>query len=345
MAITLADIYQSANISLVPETFAARQAAVTAISDALTDEQSLTLTRFYYGLPVNEEAREWLRTEMAKSDGMFSLVQREREVAVIAEAILWAAASASDEFAATAVVSAAANHTRRPLVNAVQLSSFEAALKNMARQRRAALTFKFKPMAPSIVTGPDFSAVASLPAAGELYSKANEDLRKGVQAALTETQTAVLKLVEAVKEGQEQGDIMSWLIGGWSRRLGRPFNALSPSVAAVAAGIDLADLTTKVAGPYAAEALLHRVLQQIKPPKGGKVSFLTLGDSVTAEEVSAFTIPNTSSGVADLCPVFTAMSQSAERGPGNWSFGFQKATGIDAKTEFDYGGLALQAMR
>lgn len=345
MAITLADCYQNAKIPATPETFSTRQAAVTAISSSLSHQHSIILTRLYFGLSVSEEGREWFRAEVAKTDPTFSLVQREREVAVLAEAILWTAASAGNPFAATAVVAASAVHTREPLVQTVTLPSFEAALKKMAKREHASLVLKFQPISPSSVAVTEFVAATSLAAAGELYSKASEDLRRSTQTALTASQNALVALADEVKQGREQGDILSWLVGGWSRLLNRPISALGVSLAAVAVGIDLADISLRVQGPYAADALAYRALQGIKPPKGSKLSFQAIGDSATPDQVAHLAISENLKSVADLCPVLTALSQSAERGREGWALAFQKATGIDVKTEFNYAELALQVLR
>jgi hypothetical protein len=344
MTMTLADIYQTANISLQPETFAARQLAVSAIRQALTDEHSVILARFYFGLSVNENDSEWFRSEVAKTDQTFSLVHKEREAAVIAEAILWDATKQDDQFAATVVAAAAISGLRTPIVNVDHIDMFKAALRNMAVRTRTPISTKFKSLPAMTVTAAEFSAAGSLPAAGELYIKGFEELRKSAQVALNETQKALVNAVEELNETREEVDILSWLIGGWSRLLGRPFTSLSLGVAAVAAGIDLADLSGRIAGPFAAPSLIQRVLLPVKKPKAEKVSLLALGDAFSPEDVRALNFSSSLSSIGDLCPVLTALSKRAEIGSGSWTANFEQLTGLGAKSELSFEQLAIQAM-
>ncbi len=344
MAVTLADIYQGANISLQPETFTVRQQAITAMSASLTDEQSVTLTRFYFGLTVSETGSEWFRSEVAKTDSMFSLVQKEREAAVIAEAILWQATQNREEFPATVVASASANGLRVPIVNVSHIDIFRTALKNMAVRERTSLSTDFVPLPASTVTAAEISAATSLSAAGELYARGIEELRRNAHVALSGTQNVLSSVVSELQEAREELDILSWLIGGWSRLLNRPFSDLPPGLAAVAVGVDLADLSKTIAGPHAAASLIRRALLPVKKARGGKTSVLALGNSAPAEDVKALNIKTSITAVSDLCPIFFALSKSAEVGHGAWMTAFEQSTSMTVKAEMEFEHLALQAM-
>jgi hypothetical protein len=342
MAVTLADIYQGANITLQAETFALRQQSVTAMKDALTDEHSAALARLYFGLQVTDADTEWFRSEIGKNDPMFSLVQNGREAAVLSEAILWEAAQGGDAFAGVVVLSTESSGLRVPVVNAQHIVDFRTTLNNMSVRERGLIPTKIKPLSVSTITPEQLTGAASLPAAAALYGQANDELRKATQLAFTETQKILASTVDQLEEGREEVDILWWLIGGWSRLLNCPFNSLSPGTAA---GVDLADLSRRVEGPFAAISLIRRALLPLKKPRGGKVSFASLGDAFTEAEFKSLNICSSLANVGDLCPVLTAISKSAEMGHGAWSTSFEKITGLQAKSDFEVEILALQAMR
>jgi hypothetical protein len=345
MAITLADIYQGANITLQADIFALRRQSVTAMKDALTDEHSTVLARLYFGLQITDEDAEWFRSEVGKNDPMFSLVQNGREAAVLSESILWEAVQGGDAFAATVVLSAESSGLRAPVVNAQHIAAFRTTLNNMAVRERSSIQAKIKSLPPSTITADQFAGAASLPAAAALYGQANDELRKTAQSAFTETQKILASTVDQLEEAREEVDILWWLIGGWSRRLDCPFNSLSPGTAAVAVGVDLADLSRGVEGPFAATSLIRRALLPLKKPRGGKISFASLGDALKEEEFKSLDICSSLTNLGDLCPVLTAASKSAEMGHGAWFTSFEKITGLQAKSDLDVEILALQAMR
>ncbi len=58
-----------------------------------------------------------------------------------------------------------------------------------------------------------------------------------------------------------------WHVGGWSRLLDKPFAELDLGLAAVLAGVDMADMSRSAAGPAATPAILQGLLRQAARPR------------------------------------------------------------------------------
>ena len=61
-----------------------------------------------------------------------------------------------------------------------------------------------------------------------------------------------------------------WYVGGWCRAFDKPFADLDLGLAAVLAGIDMAEMSRSATGPAAAPAIFQRILSSGRRPRPQK---------------------------------------------------------------------------
>jgi hypothetical protein len=344
--LNLADLYQSANISLTAEDFSARQTAFAAFGKTLKEDQVVDLVRLYFSFGETEP--EWFRQGIASTDSRFSFVAHKREAAVLAGGLLFTNLSEGNPFSGIAVLAASIGGKRLPAVSGIDIGSFETSLSNLAvrRQKSHVYTTGFKPLGKTTATKETFSALASLPAVGESVFLANEETHNATKAAFTELQAVAKRLGEDLGEAREEIAMLWWLIGGWSRSLNRSFVEVGTPLSAVSAGFDLADLSIKVHGPYAAEAMFSRLLSAPKKPKKNTYSLAEIGDSATVDVCKQLSLSADASLYADICPLSNSLAKCAEIGKGTaWHQAFTRTSLIDVTLQLSPVEIALQAMR
>jgi hypothetical protein len=137
-----------------------------------------------------------------------------------------------------------------------------------------------------------------------------------------------------------------WHIGGWSRLLEKPFADLAPGLAAVLAGVDLADMSRSAVGPVAAPAILQRTLAAGRKTQNAKITINNAVEALPQDLFDRLKLDHRLSTVPEICPVLTAFAKANEIGPGpTWHTAFAKATKLEAKSAFAPLDLAMQAYR
>jgi len=125
---------------------------------------------------------------------------------------------------------------------------------------------------------------------------------------------------------QEETNVLWWLLGESSRSLKRKFKTFKPSVVALLAGKELADLSILMPGPYAmGSAFLSKVLGK----EDGELAVLeqAITDS-PAEWRKGLTASTQANNAIDLCPILLSIVRSVELGDGNFRAVAEKTCGV-----------------
>ncbi|GJD97659.1 GTPase-associated system all-helical protein GASH [Methylobacterium iners] len=349
-AFNFADSYRAAGLNPGPEILRLRQGPFDALRKGMDPTAATNLTRLYFGLDV-PGGTDWFRDAFGETDSSFSMYDNEREAAVLAAGLLEAGLDDGKSYAGLAPLTAAAAGARTPLVRPELLELAKTALISDAikgRQRSSAnpglLKLPGKSKAPAeittLLTSPDWNKLGTI--LNQMVSESNEWTKN-----LTNQVFGVVKpLVEQVAELREEVDMLWWHVGGWSRVLEKPFSELKPALAAVMAGLDLADLSRTPIGIAAAPAILQRTVTSANRKKTTSVTISDAVDAMTADELEKLEIEEALDGVPEICPVLTAFAKASEIGAGTaWHASFKKATRLEPALAFSPVGLATQVYR
>lgn len=345
-----ADSYKAAGLAPGPEIIGLRQKPFDKLSAKIDAQIAVDLTRLYYGLPV-PQGTEWFRAAFAETDPSFSMMDNEREAAVLSACLLDAAIEKGKEVAALAILTTSAGGNRKPLIFPELIEKARIAMLKIAIDHRHSQTVdisKFKiptksnidEAADKLVTTPDWTAAAELHKLVYAESvKANINLSKQVQGLL-------IPLIEKVADLREEVEMLWWYVGGWSRILEKPFAGLEPGLAAVMAGLDFSDLSTTIAGPAAASAILQRTVSAGREADSTKVSINEAVSAFSADAYEKLELSEELNSVSDVCPVLAGFLKAHEIGESPaWESAFMKAAHFDSAVKFDLLDLAMQAYR
>ena len=344
---SFADRYAEAGIAPTQSIIANRQATADRVVDAADNARMIDLAGTYYGSPGIELI--WLRDEFAKEDTTFSLVNNEREVRVLATAILGALVAAGRSVAILAVIAGNVAGHRPPLGADWLLRDATEALLRLSVANRAPATIdtKVEPTINAKLTDQIAALTQDDPATLQVLLKAIRSEANGsAKTTASQTSTALAALDKQARMQREESQMLWWLVGGHSRSLERPFAALGAQQAALVAALDLAALTTVSSlGPVAAPALLQRAIVQARKGRGAPARDLAGAvDGLKSEELAR--LPLIADKVpARLAPVMTALGLARTIGAGAWHGRFQETTGLEASINFDPDQISTQLYR
>jgi len=351
-AYSFADRYKAASLAPNGEIIRHRQDSIENIRKDIDTERVVELTRLYFGLNP-KKSPDWFIEAFSETDPTFSMLDNEREVAVLSECLLAAKLADGVNAAGLALLSASANGNRQPLLERSKLvSEANDALQALSVAGRQFGGSNFKSItlpAKSTVGdsvdkflqgGPDWNKTA------ELFKQISNENLDAIKKLTNQVHGVLLPMSQRLSGLEEEVSMLWWYIGGWSRLLNRPFNELNPALAAGMAGIDLARLTTKAPGPVAAPAILHRLLISNRKGKVPEISIQHMVDNFPPEHYDQLNLGAALKDVPDLCPALTGFRLSAEIGdPSAWKAAFRKIVGFGADTAFHPLELAMQVYR
>jgi len=345
------DSYKLAGLAPGPEIIHLRHEPFEKLRRTIDPARAVELTRLYFGLPL-PDGTDWFRDAFAETDPSFSMLDNEREAAVLAECLLRAALDDAKFFAALAPLTAAAGDNRSPAVRPEFLDEARQALHQAsvdARHRTLLEPLQAAPSTKSTIAkaATELEAGGDWPKAADLFKRVSQEASQGTANLTLQVRTVLDPLVGEMGALREEVEMLWWYLGGWSRIVERPFSELQLAVAAVLAGLDLADLTNGHIGPAAAPAILQRVISVDRVPESKK--------KVTIKAaVDAFrgTIPDgvarnpSLSKIPDICPVLTAFMKARELGASPlWHSPYKRMALMAANASFQPLELALQAYR
>lgn len=133
----------------------------------------------------------------------------------------------------------------------------------------------------------------------------------------------------------EQTQIMWWILGGCVDRYHEHeetrIDQLSPSMAGYLSGLNLAKRVQHFPGPYAAETIIHHVLE--KNGKNGTISFEEFVDGIDEAAIEH---------TAARTPLLFAIQKKKETGKGCWKKPVEDQFGIDITKEFPVHKLSYE---
>lgn len=347
--LSFADAYRAAGLAPGPDIIRVRQEACEKLRSKVDPRRAVDLTRMYFGLPV-PGGIDWFIAPFAESDPSFSLLDNEREAAVLSACLLAAALAEGEAAAGLAVLDASFSGRRRPLVRPEFIEEARRTLHEMAVQtRRVAVEVdQIKPPTKSKVSAEadQFAQAPDWPKAAALFKAAADESSRSTTNLVAQV-TGVLKpMVAQMTDLREELEMLWWYVGGWSRILDRPFAELDPALAAAMAGRDLADLAEDAVGPAAAAAILQRLISAGREANALEVSIRQAVDAFPWDAGGRLTFSDKLSQVADVCPVLTAFQKASEIGKGSaWHGAFKKATRLDPDTSVPPLDMAMQVYR
>jgi len=345
-----ADHYRAAGLSPGPEIIRLRQDPFDSLRTSIDARAIVGLTRLYFGLPLPGGA-EWFRAAFAETDPSFSMLDNEREMAVLSGCLLAALVEDGAMVAALAPLTTSLAGNRLPLVQPRFLETARTGLHNKAVAARHHTDIDPK-LIKSPPKGAVLEAIGKLPQTDDwesvapLLSQVSQEATAGTTNLAAQVRGVVTPLVAQLTSLREEVEMLWWHVGGWSRILARPFTELDPALAATMAGLDLADLTVGDVGPAAAPAILQRTIVAGRKGKPTKVTVKDAVDALPADAAMPLLLGDTLQGVADICPVLAAFQKAAEIGAGSaWHESYKKATGVTADSAILPLDLALQVYR
>lgn len=342
-----ADRYAEAGLTPSAQLITLRGESAKRIVDNITNQYILDLAAAYYGSPEVDLA--WLRAEFAKEDASFSLVHNEREVRVLAAAMLGQLVVDGDPTAILAVIVGNVVGNRRPsqsewlLVNAKEaLGRFSVVNRSPKKVQKKITPAGTTGLAEEIASVPQNDWAALLTVLGKIKNEASSSSRT---TALQST-NALDDLDCQMQLMREESQMLWWLFGTHSRLLERGFATFAPQQAALVGAVDLGTLTTKsTLGPIAAPAMLERVIALAKKAKGQSSCELSATiDSFTSEDLERLKVFHAELPPR-IAPVTAAIDLARTIGVGAWHARFNAKTGLDASFQFDPLSLAEQLYR
>lgn len=345
-----ADNYRAAGLAVGPEVLRTRQQPFDKLREAINSRSSVDLIRIYFGLRV-PQGTEWFRSAFAETDVSFSLIDNEREAAVLAAGLLEAAVEDGTLYPAFGVLTATVGGVRTPLVRQDLVASMRRKIQEQALNTRN--SDYINPLTINVPAksklGSELAALSAAPDAAKtatLLKQVSEEFTSTSKTLAEQITDGFNSITSHITTLREEVELLWWHVGGWSRLLERPFSELSAGLAAVLAGIDVAELSRSDTGAAAAAALLQRTLAVGRNGALNNVSIREVADTLDEQQLGRIWLPPKLGDVPDICPVLTALAKAKEigRGPA-WHGAFQKASGIDVDVSLTPLEMAVQVYR
>jgi GTPase-associated system helical domain len=349
-----ADHYKAAGLAPGPQIISLRQEPFDKLRKAMSVDRVITLVRLLFGLPEPEvKHKTWFREAFAETDPSFTMLDNAREAAVLSSCLLSAAFQEQDKghIEAGLAVLTTATHSRSPLVMPTLVEEARHHLDAVSVEMRTPPAVKVSKIrtpassevpkqADELLTAPDWPRTAAL------FKKVSEEYQSRVLTLAQQTGSVISPLVHYAELLREELEMLWWYVGGWSKLLDKPFGELELAVAAVIAGIDLAELVRTPPGPVAAPAILHRLIWTGRKSKAPSLTLNSVVNTMSEEDIQKLKFADSLKDIMDICPVLTALQKAAKIGQGTaWHTAFRKATALKEDLSFTPLDLAMQVYR
>lgn len=345
-----ADNYRAAGLSVSPEILKTRQEPFEKLRKAIDPSIAVNLVRLYFGLLV-PGGTDWFRDAFGETDTSFSLVDNAREASVLAAGLLESAASDGKVYAALATLTAAAGGLREPKVRQDLIDAMKFALRDKAvaaSNQAPPDPKKIKLPAPSKLPA-EIDTLLQAPEIGKasnLLKQLSDEATTNTKSLTNQVFGVATSLTAEVQRLREEVEMLWWHVGGWSRLLDKPFSEFDPGVAAVLAGIDMADMSRSATGPAATPAILQRTLAATKKGTASKIAIRDVVDAYPQDQLDRLDLAEQLGHVPEICPVLSAFLKAQEIGAGQaWHAAYARATGLEAGSQFSPLDLAVQVYR
>jgi len=339
-----ADRYRAAGLNPAPGIIGSREKPFLKLKDDLDVGKLVDLTRLYYEVPSAEPS--WFRVGFSDGDDSFSLVDNAREAAVLASCLLSSAIAAGDPDAGLAILTTSAAGNRKPKIPIDLIKEAKEGLASQAVTTRKRLDRDENRL--SIPKNGITTAVDQIAGSQEWvkYGDVLKTLTKTDITLATQVERAISSLTAEVALLREEGDMLWWYVGGWSKCLELPLTDLKSPVLPVVAGIDLASMVLTETGPVSFSAILHKAIHGSVKKAPPKVTIQEAVDGLPEDAFPKLHLAEKLSSVPDICPLLTAFAKACEIGKSpNWHVAYAKASGLTASTSFSFLDIAVQAYR
>jgi hypothetical protein len=264
----LADWYNEVSIALASDTAQARARAADQLLPSLTRTRVLTLVGLAHGHPDDQDQHDWFSEAFKVEDASFLLRGNDREVALLAGACLIELFNRGDDLAvfAASACAVAAGRGWSCLINDLA-GAAEQRLHDLGTARRQV------PPTPSVtnqVIWPKSAAAKAITqmteetVTAESIVAALTLLADNANAAFAATATQINQVgswaEDAINLCTEEGNLISWLLSGYSETLGISWASIDASTAAIVAGRELVAESTLCPPAPQGDALLDQLL-------------------------------------------------------------------------------------
>ncbi len=348
--LSLSDCYGYAGLTPDAANISLRLEPFQAIAKELDTDKMLDLVRFYFGLPVTADTK-WFSTPIIEADPAFSMVTNEREVAIIAMALLAREINVEENSeAALAILVAHACGRRNPAVWPQFVENVSAAARDMAIDDRRAgkpkqiaarkLSAELGASDEDLVTAMDPAELSAL------FKQLNVDSQEMDKFLASQVTAALKPIRDEVANLREEKDMLWWLIGGQSYLFHQPYASMKEGQAALLIGMELAELCRTPLGPHASEFLIKKALSEGRTEKSAKLKIDGLPKLFDTSQLEQIASTIEVDDVRDLCCLSNAISRANDLGlPTAWKKKYGEDGGLPDKTTFDAEEVALQSFR
>lgn len=348
----LADRYRTAGLNPGPEVLGLRKAPFDTLRAAVDVKSAIELSRLYFGLS-SPNGTDWFRDAFRQSDTSFSMVDNQRETAILAASLLEAALEDGKVTAALVPLATSVAGLRSPATNPELLAELDRALSAKAvsaRQRDHSDSNVIK--LPATGKMPTDAAAFAQAITNQwdkiagYFKQVSDESYEATKNLANQTATVVKPMHADVADLREEVGMLWWHIGGWSRLLDVPFSELPAATAGAMAGLDLSDLCRTLLGPAAAPAILHRTISVGRKGKIGKATIREAVDGLSGDALDKLDLGPALLSIPDICPVLTAFAKAREIGHGtSWHAAYRKSSGLTEDAELQTLDLAIQVYR
>lgn len=348
--LSLSDCYGYAGLTADAVNISLRLEPFQTISEELDTSKVLDLVRFYFGLPVNSDTK-WFSAPVIEADPAFSMVTNEREVAIIAMALLAREISLEENSeAALAILVAHACGRRIPVVWPQFVENVSAAARDLSIDERRAgkpkqigvqkLSEELGASEDDLVTEMDPTELS------ELFKKVNVESQEMDRFLAFQVTAALKPIRDEVANLREEKDMLWWLIGGQSHLFHQSYASMKEGQAAFLIGMELAELCRTTLGPHASEFLIKKALSEGRADKSAKMKIDGLPKLFDESQLEKIANSVEIDDVRDLCFLSNAISRANDLGlPTGWKKKYGEDGGLPDKTSFDPEEVAVQSFR
>jgi len=164
-----------------------------------------------------------------------------------------------------------------------------------------------------------------------------------VDDAISEICNTFRAIEEDMLLRREETDILWWMTAGFSRDLDKPIAEIDFATACILVGKELGDLVRVLPGPYAARAVIHRMLLGGDSTPANTISLKKAVSATSKEWRTSWIAQDMTAAAFDLCPVLFAVERSLETGDeSSWAPALKGVTQVDASIEMSPTDFAFQ---
>ncbi len=342
-----ADWYAAVSLHRDAQTLEARWKAVETLGGRLKLAQVPSLVRVFFSLPSDDQLVDEIRTAARDEDKTYLSVGDANELAVLAGGVVAHVVARPSNIADAAALAVSCLDAQGLRHAARMQGVVDETMRYLANE-----SIRERAIAESPVD--DLNAAALNKQIAEkggvpvtdlntLWSAVDAVLKDILRKHAKHTESINLTLEKVLSRHQEESDILWWLFSEHSLDGTKAFHDLTIPEACFWGAKDLADLTRFLPGPFAAPALLHKMLRLVRNKVPAEVGISDAVNACNMEWKQKWVAALGANQVPDLFPMLFAVARSVEVGGGNeWSTAFEHATGLTAGARITPSKLALQ---